>query len=104
MEVAEKPGSLESSAGEAGPVKRADCQVSESAPALSWEDVAASFVIDGSVKTVYIDAAGSMVIWQALMDWVGTRGPDCSYTETGTTGPAFPVPTAAEFRTALSAG
>jgi hypothetical protein len=63
---------------------------------LYWEDISASFEIDGSLKTVQIDAAGSEMIWQALMDWVCTRGPDSWYTETGAAGPALRVPAAAE--------
>ena len=65
-------------------------------PDMIWEDVAASFEIDGSAKLVYIEAAGSVTIWQALTDWVSARGPDHRYTETGTAGPALPVPTAEE--------
>jgi hypothetical protein len=37
-------------------------------PDVLWEDVAASFEIDGSVKLVYVEAAGSLTIWQALAD------------------------------------
>jgi hypothetical protein len=65
-------------------------------PDVLWQDVAAAFRIDGSVKLVYADAAGSMAIWHALAEWVTIRGPDYRYTETGTAGPALPVPAAAE--------
>jgi hypothetical protein len=61
-------------------------------PDMLWEDVEASFKIDGSMKLVYVEAAGSMTIWQALADWVSARGPDHRYTETGTAGPALHLP------------
>lgn len=65
-------------------------------PDILWEDVAASFRIDGSVKLAYVEAAGSMTIWQELVAWVSTRGPDHRYTQTGAAGPALPVPAADE--------
>jgi hypothetical protein len=34
-------------------------------PDVLWQDVAAAFRVDGSVKLVYADAAGPMAIWQA---------------------------------------
>jgi hypothetical protein len=65
-------------------------------PGLLWEDLAGSFAVDGSVKTVYIEGAGSMTTWQALADWVCIHGPDYRYAETGTAGPGLPVPAVAE--------
>jgi hypothetical protein len=66
-------------------------------PDMLWEDnVAASFTIDGSVKLVYVEAAGSMTIWQELAAWICSRGPDHWYTETGAAGPGLPVPAADE--------
>jgi hypothetical protein len=61
-------------------------------PGLLWEDLAGSFAVDASVKTVYIEGAGSMTTWQALADWVCTHGPDYRYPETGPAGPGLPIP------------
>ena len=65
-------------------------------PDVLWEDAAASFDIDGSVKLVYVEAAVSATIWQELAGWVSTRGPDHRYTETGAAGPALCLPAAEE--------
>jgi hypothetical protein len=66
------------------------------APGLLWEDLAGFFAVDGSVKTVYVEGAGSMAAWQALADWVCAHGPDYRYAETGTAGPGLPVPAVTE--------
>ncbi len=41
-------------------------------PDVLWENVAACLEIDGSVKLVYVEAAGSVRIWQAPAEWVST--------------------------------